>query len=101
MAGATRAPRRLEEPRERYVLGIGGGGRERVRRHAVAADAAGGDLALEEGEGLADAAVEVLAALVEGAVAALVGVLQEVLGVVEEAHVEGAELQAAQRAAEL
>ena len=96
-----RGLRDREHARQRDELGVVGGPRARVGGDAVRADPARRDLALEPGEGLLQPPVELLAPPLQLALAALVGVAEVVLRVVEEAHVQGVEPQARERAREL
>jgi len=100
---ATPSPRfrRREHAGERGELGVVGGPRAGVGGDAVRAEPARRDLAFEPGEGGLQPAVELLAPPLQLSLAALVRVAQEVLRVVEQAHVERLELQAGERAGEL
>ena len=83
----VRPPRRLrgvQHAGKGRRLGVGGGGGAGVRRRAIDADAAGGHLGLEEPEGLAQAAIEVVAERRQRPGAAVLRIQEELLGVVEE-----------------
>ena len=101
MAGARARGRRLEHVRQRGRLRIVRGPRAGIRRDAVRAEAPRAHLLLQEGEGGGQPAVELAAAAVQRAVAALVRVHEEVFGVVEEAHVQGLELEPREGTGEL
>src|SRR5438067_10309275 len=74
---------------------------DRVGRDAVTADAASFDLVLEVSEGAADAIVETLPGAVVDAFAMVGEIGEEILRVVEQAHVERLQAEALERAVEL